>query len=388
MEPREFLQHGMEMLEQGRLQEALEVLESGLTRYPRNGWLRLRMAETHIRCNAPREAIDILQSLDAGTPALGFARTMALVDAYLNLGDHHQAKSILERADPDSAAANRRKYAVLLGLYQRLGATQQAQYAIDVLAEHDAALSAFFRKTLARRVRTNSLYSPPVSADYNDTDAASQLLGIIRQHVVDRRGFSMIRLGDGEGQFMRQGAHKQPQAHDAFLQSLNNADILGLPREDMCTGEYRDAIKCLMPATVRRLIAGEILLTDCHCHYALEQAGLSDFLKEQDHIGFIGGRDLRDFFGNSVTSFVWYPTPLEGVPRDQSEVLESIIGSVSVPHAGAVFLVGAGIFGKIYCEFIKQQGGVALDIGALADLWSGLRHTRPYIRRNMQRLAP
>jgi hypothetical protein len=48
-------------------------------------------------------------------------------------------------------------------------------------------------------------------------------------------------------------------------------------------------------------------------------------------------------------------------------------------HAkGNVFLVGAGGFGKIYCEWIKRYGGVAIDIGSLFDAWAGLG-TRSYI---------
>lgn len=38
---------------------------------------------------------------------------------------------------------------------------------------------------------------------------------------------------------------------------------------------------------------------------------------------------------------------------------------------GQVVLVAAGFLGKIYCSLIKEAGGVAIDIGSLADYWAG-----------------
>jgi tetratricopeptide (TPR) repeat protein len=52
--------------------------------------------------------------------------------------------------------------------------------------------------------------------------------------------------------------------------------------------------------------------------------------------------------------------------------------TLKVPFPGAVFLVAAGIFGKVYCNWIKQQGGIAIDIGAMADAFAGF-NTRPSI---------
>jgi len=42
-----------------------------------------------------------------------------------------------------------------------------------------------------------------------------------------------------------------------------------------------------------------------------------------------------------------------------------------VPRPGAVFLVAGGLLGKLYCARVRQLGGIALDIGAIADAWMG-----------------
>ncbi|MEO8927278.1 MAG: hypothetical protein ABI306_08955 [Caulobacteraceae bacterium] len=47
------------------------------------------------------------------------------------------------------------------------------------------------------------------------------------------------------------------------------------------------------------------------------------------------------------------------------------------PAPGEVFLVAAGFLGKIYCEIVRERGGVAIDIGSLADYWMGFA-TRRY----------
>jgi hypothetical protein len=38
-----------------------------------------------------------------------------------------------------------------------------------------------------------------------------------------------------------------------------------------------------------------------------------------------------------------------------------------------LFLIGAGLLGKIYCDYVKQCGGRSFDAGRLFDLWSGVR---------------
>lgn len=49
-------------------------------------------------------------------------------------------------------------------------------------------------------------------------------------------------------------------------------------------------------------------------------------------------------------------------------------------RAGTLWLVAAGILGKVYCEVIRGAGAVALDIGHVADVWAG-RATRDYDQR-------
>ena len=47
--------------------------------------------------------------------------------------------------------------------------------------------------------------------------------------------------------------------------------------------------------------------------------------------------------------------------------------NIDVPYQGAIFLVGAGVLGKIYCDVIKEKGGIAIDIGAIFDAWANVK---------------
>jgi len=52
---------------------------------------------------------------------------------------------------------------------------------------------------------------------------------------------------------------------------------------------------------------------------------------------------------------------------------------IEVMYPGQLFLVAAGPLGKIYCQWVKERGGVALDFGSMADAWIGI-DSRTYIR--------
>lgn len=56
------------------------------------------------------------------------------------------------------------------------------------------------------------------------------------------------------------------------------------------------------------------------------------------------------------------------------------LAALAAPQQGRVWLIAAGVLGKIYAGAIAAAGGVALDIGSIADGWAG-NITRPYLRQ-------
>jgi hypothetical protein len=41
-----------------------------------------------------------------------------------------------------------------------------------------------------------------------------------------------------------------------------------------------------------------------------------------------------------------------------------------------IWLIAAGYLGKIYCDEVREAGGIALDVGSVVDGWCG-KLTRP-----------
>jgi len=77
--------------------------------------------------------------------------------------------------------------------------------------------------------------------------------------------------------------------------------------------------------------------------------------------------------------------PVQGyVPRSRTDshfgLFESFLARLQQEDlAGALVLVGAGLFGKVYCQAAKRKGAIAIDMGSAFDLLAGVA-TRPVHR--------
>ena len=262
------------------------------------------------------------------------------------------------------------------------------------------------------------------SANYLDT---SRVADNLQSAIVNESPFSLIRLGDGEGAFLRfskedesdyRELHKQNRADRSsvwFDQSFDiygsgffdltyslhsaivSADIVGIPYPTWVRHEYKilsmTGISTLINVLrivaqqerqvftaqnvhsdlmakgyLSRIIAGCKRITVVSCHHALPDA-------------------LKQRFGLSEVGFIALPPEYASISKLSSAFSSEkhfpdryyeIIRSLKASRCSGLFLVAGGILGKLYCEAIKQSGGVALDIGSVADAWMGAM-TRPNV---------
>ncbi|ACL60920.1 tetratricopeptide repeat protein [Methylobacterium nodulans] len=241
-------------------------------------------------------------------------------------------------------------------------------------------------------------------------------------------GFSLIRVGDGEGAFVRLSDsderrfpnlylhNRRDRAHvwfagtvdiqdDGFLATacrisdlMRDADIVGMPYPDWIRHEY----KLLSVTGISALV--NLLRVDRPPHAAScsqlislelhESKALYHLMRQQDSIGLIAcHHDLPEIlkaeFGFSEIDYHHVPgekghshllaaASVEGTHWPDRFL--AIMEALSRPLNGKLYLVAAGLLGKLYCHRIKQSGGVALDIGSLADGWMGV-NTRPGLRK-------
>lgn len=249
----------------------------------------------------------------------------------------------------------------------------------------------------------------------------------IQRSLETRVPFSLIRLGDGEARIFaylesRNQKISIPQEEsfaigDLIWQNwfgeslddtkpndlerlsgeisrcLKGADVIGVPTskrlkvDNLHFGYLAYLLNDLKEVTNIKTVK----FADAFVNYELHRSDpfLSKLLSELDFIGVISphsGLAEKLAARNGIKTRVSYVVPGEmRLPNNYGAIkgrghfpgrFEEIIQQIEIPHKGAFFLVAAGILGKIYCQRVKDLGGIAIDIGAIADAWSGYE-TRP-----------
>ncbi len=257
------------------------------------------------------------------------------------------------------------------------------------------------------------------SSEWLGTDA---LLATVREHLDERRPFSFIRLGDGEARFLiASRPDLRPQLAEAearaigevvwdnwfgetlaaadpaalaslaadYVAAVRNADVIGASdairlRQD--TGHY--GYLAFQEHWLRGIAAerGSVLWTSAFAHRDLERAtpGLAALLEGQDTLGLISPHPgLADRLAArfDIADVVDIVIPAEGrlptAPQSRAnsrhfpEVYRHVLATLVLPRPGCLVLVAGGLLGKVYCDRVRTLGGIALDIGALADAWMG-----------------
>jgi len=264
----------------------------------------------------------------------------------------------------------------------------------------------------------------------------SALHAALQAAIAERRPLSLIRLGDGEGRFL---LGRRPELHGPLAKdeaqsiaalmwsvwfgadirgetrleeimttldaAIGEADILGLPLADrLASDDANFGYLAVLEHHVAKLAPRtDGLLVDASCNIALDRIDpfLGRLLRGLDFLGLISphpelaGR-LRRHLG--IGEVISYDIPGEGRlgrPREAADrgrhfpaVYDRIMAELTVPRSGAVFLVAGGLLGKLYCARIRQLGGIAIDIGAIADAWMGINTRGPHLDDAARRALP
>lgn len=269
-------------------------------------------------------------------------------------------------------------------------------------------------------------------------DSADLVTRLAVSALAERAPFSLVRVGDGEGNVL--ALSEETSSSDLDLRAFNatfqvqdlqcldyaearrlcgalersvcSADVLGIRsfspwhESKFDSLELQHARGCLERKDARsahgllharkqveRLLEtgrlSDAILTSAWVYIPLIPA-LPEIIGACEKLIVITGRDgLRsDFlsrFGTKEIDFV--SIPLEGSrrsgrnsPRHYPGVYEQVLKELDADLAGTLVLVGAGLFGKVYCHAAKQHGAVAIDLGSGFDLLAGIR-TRPIHKR-------
>ena len=260
-----------------------------------------------------------------------------------------------------------------------------------------------------------------------DPGAALSLCDWLAARITAGTPTSVIRLGDGEGQYLpyprdilhlqdkdRAMVQRSPwwgaeligpeQGHvlsDALVQAIGAADLIGIPPASRIATELgwpaRDGsrngrgIRAIFNHLGQTQNQG--LFASCNLHADLERWQLyGRLLAGCKSVSVISCHDLTAALHQkfALQTRVLHQIPSEYLHRRSfvgqksvrsegvifPDVFNAIMANLK-PEPGEVHLVAAGFLGKLFCDRIRSKGGIALDVGSLADSWARFR-TRAY----------
>lgn len=276
-----------------------------------------------------------------------------------------------------------------------------------------------------------------------DTDQLSRFLD---ERISQARATSVIRLGDGEGMLLSRPTPDEPVLWDSVIEhfgpqitveetdtladlltsAIESADVVGI-RNDIINVEFDAKNFTLDPTEFSSRFHASFHLRNSEQNIAYDEGGLRiahlhrflskqpfalatkfssawshfhlshsrkliDIINTQHSIGVIFSKDelakqIENLLGTQVT---FYAVPEVYSVAEQHgsgeihfpHVFEKVMRNFEVDYPGQIFLVGAGICGKIYCERIRELGGIALDIGSVCDAWIDIP-SRPTVYKEL-----
>ena len=223
-----------------------------------------------------------------------------------------------------------------------------------------------------------------------------------------KTGFSLLRLGDGEGPVLCWPEDQRPgqmatvlstwfgrsdlskadlqEIADGLRQAVRSADVLGLPTRYQLTRSPRYGM-VFEGIERHHLCSSSQLFADSGVHWYLQWSGaLAYLLRGREEVGVIGCRDIGPQIADAFNLDSVRTCLVRGEHSFPGSISEShwpgrfkeVMEQLEAVRPGTAFLVGAGVLGKIYCDRIKARGGVALDVGSILDSWAMIPSRDPF----------
>lgn len=255
----------------------------------------------------------------------------------------------------------------------------------------------------------------------------AEIMSPIKQALSTGKPLSVIRIGDGETNLLSYGAYPETPflnhavvkqiiamqkdhfkvdpfwmiiLRDLMMGALLQADIIGViglwrldipSTEDIVQRFLKDnrgicghwrAVDFMLSLAGRGVLRNKTLAS-AHLYFSVVE-NLQDILLLTDKVFIISNREqvvekLTKRYPSVDFECIAVGTSTNGSLPDKPDFLFSTHAALPVDMSGSLSLLGAGPWTEIYCAWIKQRGGVAVDIGSGFDLLDG-ELTRPIHR--------
>jgi tetratricopeptide (TPR) repeat protein len=257
----------------------------------------------------------------------------------------------------------------------------------------------------------------------NFQELSANVAASIGAAIAERKPFSLIRLGDGEGALLANSTYSDAPQFDELLTNnrteflarwfgahaghateaiealtgdlrtaIDEADIVGIPDGQWWRRELRLASTRGLPSLGAVLLYARTVSADRLCHHQINQVldrygGLETLLNgHKNPIVVIGPHPGIDTYVRE--RFLVHDVRSIQVPARQADlaslpysrdarchypvVFEEVCDAIAELPDNSICLVGAGPLGKIYCARAKAHGHIAIDLGSVLDTWIGV----------------
>jgi O-methyltransferase len=310
---------------------------------------------------------------------------------------------------------------------------RRAEVDLDDSAWHHEVEDLLKRSRALRKVSRTSQRRFGEWMPGSDADAADRVAARVREAVRRRESSSFIRLGDGEGKVLAFGTGTYPnltrsalerlsglyfgtvnpltphctELREGLLDAIRGASLIGIPTtlrlefnrkrayEDIQTSE-----ELLGVWTVAESIAQQGKLLGLKSKLGTSSGFHKGLLEHLPSL--VAGRSIglitchytlpdafRDTYDARVVDYYAVPPPVYMLHRSDKHDnghfpgrYRELLDELCRVQPGILYLVAAGMPGKVYCEAIRRHGGIALDIGHSIDVLAGVGG-RPHVTKEV-----
>ena len=229
------------------------------------------------------------------------------------------------------------------------------------------------------------------------------ILKTVKNSLENKKPLSIVRCGDGEAivlngfkdlpslkaVYKRQFGFIPPIDHseeirENLISAYKNCDIIGIPLKESKNEDYWSKVKDILKENTHENILEEKFTAsiDLHSHL-LDKDHYTKLLEGLDTLNYISCRNLDAEFKNlfnirtvnrfTIAPEVKFTSGYNGekhYPYQFNQIRKWMDRAINCE--GSLCLTGAGVVGKIYNNWFRDRGGVAIDIGSIFDSWAGL----------------
>lgn len=224
---------------------------------------------------------------------------------------------------------------------------------------------------------------------------------LVKNHLKTKTSLSVIRYGDGETMMLddikedtdfilKKVLGYVPSDDDQrwmklyLVKAYRECDTMGIPTDRHLEREdhWGKSIKVFNRVVGEGVLSDKVNRISQDVFYdMLKKDYFKELLTDLETLCYVSCRNLDEVFKTkfnikNIYSYIISPEPTytsgyvgkRHYPEQFHEISQWM---TTIPVKGSLCLVGAGIPGKIYNNWFRDEGGVSLDIGSVFDGWSG-----------------